>query len=138
MLGLAMKEKKPATSLSASERKRLAEQAKTVAAELRRAFEKDFDAWKDTWFRGGLAISSVPNNRAVGPEFDALVALGPKILPLVVEKLADPENFLALTLYDAIQPDEKLLVQFAPGNERILDGEQGRAVRVIHAWFANR
>src|SRR5438046_252638 len=81
----------------------------SVPSDVRREFEKAFDAWNETWFRGGLAISSVPHTRAIGNEFDALVALGPQILPLVVEKLTDPDNFLALTLYDAIQPDGKLV-----------------------------
>ena len=83
-------------------------------------------------------MSSNPHTRAVGKEFDALIALGPATLPLVVEKLADPENFLALQLYDALQPSEKLLVQFEPDDERILEGEQGRARRVVRAWFANQ
>ena len=47
-----------------------------------------------------------------------------------MQKLGDPENFLALTLYDAIQPEEKLLVQIGADDERILEGEQGRAKRV--------
>ncbi|HEY7152836.1 MAG TPA: hypothetical protein VH575_02655, partial [Gemmataceae bacterium] len=68
----------------------------------------------------------------------ALIALGPTILPLVIEQLANPENFFALQLYDAIQPNEKLLVQFEPDDERILEGEQGRARRVVQAWFANQ
>lgn len=60
------------------------------------------------------------------------------ILPLLIEKLADPENFLALQLYDAMQTDENLLVQFEPEDERIVEGEQGRARRVVQVWFANR
>ena len=60
-------------------------------------------------------------------------------MPLVVEKLADPENFFALQLYDANQPDEKLVVHFeADAHERILEGEQGRARRAVNAWFVNR
>ena len=54
------------------------------------------------------------------------------------KKLADPENFFALQIYDALQSDEKLLVQFEPDDERILEGEQGRARRVVQAWFANK
>src|SRR5439155_9563495 len=104
----------------------------------RTAFEDAFAAWKKTWFSGGLGISSNPHTRAVGKEYDALIALGPAILPLVIEKLADPENFFALQLYDAIQPNEKLLVQYEPDDERILEGEQGRAQRVVQAWFANQ
>ena len=70
--------------------------------------------------------------------FDALIAMGPAIIPLVVESLADPENFFALQLYDAIQPNDQLLVQFEPDDERVLEDEQGRALRVVQAWFANR
>src|SRR5207249_11473195 len=109
-----------------------------VPARVRTAFEAAFTAWKKNWFRGGLAASSDPHARAVGSEFDALVALGPSILPLLIEKLADPENFLALQLYDAMQSDENLLVQFEPDDERVVEGEQGRARRVVQAWFANR
>ncbi len=67
-----------------------------------------------------------------------LTNLGPVILPLVIEKLADPENFLALQLYDTMQTNERLLVQFEPDDERILEGEPGRARRVVQAWFANQ
>jgi hypothetical protein len=133
-----MKGKSSKQYLSASEKKLLVGQAQTNPPDLRGDFEDAFEAWKRTWFEGGLAISSVPQTRAVGRGFDALVALGSKILPLLVEKLVDPDNFLALTLYDAIQPNDKLVVQFTAGHERVLEGEQGRARRVVHAWFANQ
>lgn len=133
-----MKEKTVRSYLSAAQRKALAEQREGVSAELRAAYEKAFAAWKATWFSGGLAISSDPHTRAVGKEYDALIALGPAIIPLVVGSLAEPENFFALQLYDAIQPNDQLLVQFEPDDERILEGEQGRAQRVVQAWFANR
>lgn len=134
----AVKEKEPKSYLSAPQRKALGAEKEAVDRDLRRAFEDAFGAWKRTWFRGGLAINSDPHSRAVGKEYDALIALGPGIMPLVVEKLADPENFLVLQLYDAIQPDDKLVVHFEADDERILEGEQGRARRVVNAWFANR
>jgi hypothetical protein len=133
-----MKERTSGSSLTTAQKKALREERSSVAAELRDAFEAAFNAWKDTWFSGGLAISSDPHTRAVGKEFDALIALGPRILPLVVEKLAEPDNFLALQLYDAIQPDERLVIQYGPEDERVLEGEQGRARRVVQAWLANR
>lgn len=133
-----MKEATSKSYLTGVEKKALREQLDSVPPQVRAAFEAAFSAWKDTWFSGGLAISSNPHTRAVGAEFDALIALGPAALPLVVEKLADPDNFLALQLYDAMQPNERLIVQFEPGDERILEGEQGRARRVVHAWFANQ
>jgi hypothetical protein len=133
-----MKQKSSKSYLTAAEKKTLRDQLDRVPAEVRSAFEAAFRAWKDTWFSGGLAISSNPHTRAVGKEFDTLIALGPAILPLVIEKLADPENFLALQLYDAMQPNERLVVQVEPEDERILEGEQGRARRVVQAWFANQ
>src|SRR6266571_3035336 len=134
----AMKEKASRSYLSAAQRKILRDRRSTIPVELQQAFDAAFSAWKKTWFSGGLAISSDPHTRAVGKEFDDLIALGPAILPLVIEALVDPENFLALQLYDAIQPNEKLLVQFSPDDERVLEGEQGRARRVVQAWFANQ
>lgn len=133
-----MRHKAVKSYLSGAQRRTLKEERDRVPEEILTAFETAFAAWKDGWFRGGLAISSDPRTRAVGKQYDALIALGPVILPLVIEKLADPDNFLALQLYDALQPNEKLLVQFEPGDERILEGEQGRARRVVQAWFANQ
>lgn len=133
-----MKEKAFKSYMTAAQRKALAGEREQIAAELRIAYERAFAAWKATWFRGGLAISSNPHTRAVGEEYDTLIAMGPAIIPLVVESLADPENFFALQLYDAIQSNDRLLVQYEPDDERSLEDEQGRAQRVVHAWFTNR
>lgn len=133
-----MKETTPRSYLTAKEKQALRNQIHRLPEEQRAAFEVAFNAWKDTWFQGGLAVASNPQTRACGKEFDALIALGPGILPLVIEKLADPENFMALQLYDAIQANERLIVQFEPDDERILEGEQGRARRVVQVWFANQ
>lgn len=138
LLEETMKEKTVKSHLTAAQKKALREERERLPADVRARFEAAFDAWKRTWFSGGLAINSDPHTRAVGKEFDALVALGPAILPLVIEALADSDNFLALQLYDAIQPNERLIVQFEPGDERILEGEQGRARRVVQAWFTNQ
>jgi hypothetical protein len=133
-----MKGKVARSYLSAAQKRALADEIERIPPQTRSAFEKAFAAWKGTWFSGGSAISSDPHTRAVGKEYDALIALGPVVLPPVVEQLADPDNFLALQPYDALQSDENLLVQFDPDDERILEGEQGRARRVVQAWFANR
>jgi hypothetical protein len=124
-------------SVTNKERSALKRLVSEVESETRQAFRAAFAAWKKTWFEGGLAISSDPHTRAVGKEFDALVALGPKILPLVVETLVDPEHFLALQLYDALQPDQHLIVQYEPDDERILGGEQSRAAEVVKHWLAS-
>ncbi len=124
-------------TLTAKERSTLKSIAAEVDARTKQAFQSAFAAWKKTWFEGGLAISSDPHTRTVGREFDALVALGPKILPLLVERLTEPDNFLALQLYDTLQPSPKLIVQFEPDAERILSGEQGRAQEVVKQWLAS-
>ena len=124
-------------TLTAKERSTLKSIAAEVDARTKQAFQSAFAAWKKTWFEGGLAISSDPHTRTVGREFDALVALGPKILPLLVERLTEPDNFLALQLYDTLQPSPKLIVQFEPDDERILSGEQGRAQEVVKQWLAS-
>ena len=72
-----MKEKEPKSYLSAPQRRRRRER-EAVDPELRRAFEDAFGAWKQTWFSGGLAINSNPHSRAIGKEYDALIALGPE------------------------------------------------------------
>jgi len=134
----SMKEKTSTSYLTPMQKKNLRDQVNALPDEVRTKFEPAFSAWKQTWFQGGFAIDSNPHSRAVGKEFDALIAMGPVILPLVIEKLADPANFLALQLYDAIQPNERLIIQFEPDDERILEGEQGRARRVVQAWFVNQ
>jgi hypothetical protein len=126
------------TYLSAAQRRLLERELEAIPAHVRKTFGDLFAAWKKTWFRGGLAINSNPHTRALGLEYDALIALGPAILPLLVEQLANPDNFLALQLYDAMQHNPRLVVHFEADDDRVLEGEQGRAARVIQAWFQNR
>ena len=122
--------------LTESQRQALEAQTQGISAALRKRFDAAFAAWKQSWSRGGLAFSSNPRDRAVGKEFDRLIALGPAIIPLVVEKLADPENSFALQLYDTIQLDPNLVIHFPADDPRILEGEQGRARRVVQVWLA--
>ncbi len=138
LVRVAMKKTASKTYITAPQRRALREEIERIPADTQRAFSEAFDAWKETWFQGGLTVSSNPTVRAVGKDYDRLIALGSAILPLVVEELAKPDNFFALQLYDAIQPRALLVVHIAPGDERILEGEQGRARRTVQAWFADR
>lgn len=122
--------------LSSSENMLLKKGVSGVPKDVQTAFQKAFEAWKKTWFSGSLSIDSNPYSRARGKEFDDLVALGPQIVPLVVQRLTDDENFFSLVLYDTIQSDTRLIVQFEPDDPRLLEGEQGRAVLVVKAWLA--
>src|SRR2546423_6422772 len=56
--------------LSAVQKKLLRDQCAAIPAAVRTDFETAILAWKNTWFRGGLAMSSDPHTRAVGNEFD--------------------------------------------------------------------
>lgn len=97
--------------LTAQEHSALASSLSEVPEDLRSRFDAAFKAWKRTWFSGSLAIDSNPHARARGDAFDDLVAMGPAILPLVVETLTDDDNFLSLVLYDAIQRDARFTVK---------------------------
>ncbi len=50
--------------LTMAQKRALRQQCRRVPAEQRAAFETAFNAWKRTWFGGGLAISSDPHTRA--------------------------------------------------------------------------
>jgi hypothetical protein len=107
-----------------------------VPDDVRQAYDTAFESWKATWFSGPLSVNSNPHSRAYGPDFEALITLGTDILPLVVNSLADDENFMALTLYDAIQPDHRLSVPSIANAPEILEGEQGRAKRTVRTWLS--
>lgn len=74
---------------------------KTKSPDLAADFDTKYDAWRKTWLGGNDAPNSAA--RAAGPEFDALVALGPKIVPFVVYRMTGekPEDFRAIELYMA-------------------------------------
>lgn len=53
-----------------------------------------------------LTIYCSASSRAKGPEFDSLVSMGPKILPLVVHKLTAASDFFAIVLYNEVEDDK--------------------------------
>ena len=120
-----------------AESEAVASRVSNIADENRSDFEEKFNAWKATWFSGVMAVSSNPYSRTNSIEFAALISLGPKIIPLIVQKLTDPENFLALVLFDALQTEPKLRIDYEATDDRILEGEQGRATRVVQAFLRN-
>jgi hypothetical protein len=101
----------------------------------RAAFEKRFDAWKAVWRCEEFQHHSDPAYVRFCKEFQDLVLLGQQTIPLIVEKLVDPDNFLALQLHDALQPDDRLLALVEPEDDAMLEGEQGRAERVVESWL---
>src|SRR4029077_12081466 len=63
-------------------------------------------------------------------EFRALASLGPKVLPLIVDKLLQPDEFFALQLYDTIEQRRDLREE-----DRNL-GEQKRALATARRWLS--
>ncbi len=101
-------------------------------------FDSLFAAWKKTWFVGALAPSSDIRARAQGDAYRQLLALGPRIIPLVIEKLNDPTNFVAISLYDDLQPSRPrptgpdTVAASAPTDPR------GRARAIVEGYLAGR
>jgi hypothetical protein len=98
-------------------------------------FEKRFSAWKKIWHTGSHAFSSDPYTRTKTAEYRELVALGKDILPLLVSKLMDESNFLALPAFEALA-NKKYIISINAKDERVLEGEQGRAYRTAKNWIA--
>lgn len=101
-------------------------------------FEKKFQAWVNTWDASHTLHLSDPSFVRFSKEFAELVAMGTEILPLVVNKLVDPENFFTLQLYDTIQPEAMSVVHINSDDDAILEGEQGRARRTVVRWIASQ
>lgn len=123
-------------ALSREERGVLKREISRISADKRREFEERYANWRKTWSEPHLRIQSDPSSLRHSKEFAALGALGSEVLPLVIEKIAQPNEFFALQLYDALQHDPSLRIEVDVDDERILEGEQGRAERVVKHWLA--
>lgn len=100
-------------------------------------FEKNFREWKASWHKGSLSSSSNPYARAASGEFRKLTAMGKEILPLLVNKLMDESNFLALPAFEKLA-DKKLVISIDARDEKVLEGEQGRAYRTVKLYLGSR
>lgn len=117
---------------------RLHDAVKGVPSGVRREFDEQFDAWSKTWFEGPLALSSDTRTRADGYSYSALLGMGPEIIPLVVEKLEDPANFMAVQLLVDLSSETTLLNAADPRALAPGEGEQARARRLVDAYLQSR
>jgi hypothetical protein len=117
-------------TISAAQRARLDAEVARLPADLRERFEKLYQDWKRAWQRFDISIRSDSAAVRDPEEFPALVALGPLILPLVVAKLMDRDEFHALQLYEVLQdrPDLQATGRF--------EDEQRRALEAAHRWLS--
>lgn len=104
-----------------------------VDHEMKERFDNAYAAWKATWNHPLIAVSSSPATRAHTVEFLELISLGSDILPLLMEKLTDPEEFFALVAVDRLARPE-LQVTREIDDEAVLLGEQGRAIETVQRW----
>jgi hypothetical protein len=128
----------PRTYLSRAEAAKLSAQIATVPLATRREFARRYAAWRKTWARGDLAFSSDTAAYRKSKEFSALVALGPPIRPLLIQRIARPDEFFALQAYEVIELGQPEGVSAAGtgSGERAFESEQAKAKRVVQDWFA--
>jgi hypothetical protein len=107
-----------------------------VDKQLKERFDKAYAAWKATWSHPLIAVSSAPAARAQTAEFQELISLGPDILPLLMEKLTDLDEFFALLAVDRLARPE-LHAARELDDEAVLLGEQGRAIETVQRWIAS-
>jgi len=127
-----MKEKREFTK---EEINRLKALIKEIPAEKAADFERRFGAWKKIWHTGSQGFSSDPYTRTKTSEYRELVALGKEILPLLAFRLTDENNFLALPAFEELA-DKRFIVTINAADEKVLEGEQGRAFRTVRNWIA--
>ncbi len=110
---------------------------KQIPREVTADFEKKFKAWQKAWFGGSLSFSSDPYARTKTPEYREMIALGKSIIPLLVNKLMDENNFLALPAFEQLA-GKRFTIQIDATDEKIQEGEQGRAYRTVKAWLGKQ
>lgn len=107
--------------------------ATAMPAGVREYSEAAYARWKQDWSRPAMLASSAPWARAYSPAFLELLALGTAVVPLLLEKLLDPDDFFALVALELLLPPA-LVASWTPDDERMLLGEQGRAQATIRRW----
>lgn len=122
---------------SSEEKRRLQELIKPIPRSVADRFEKNFNAWKKTWFSAEMAHFSDPYKRLDTKEFEKLEAMGKDILPLLAKKLMTASNFMALPAFEKIAANKKLIIRIDPKSEAVLEGEQGRTYRTIKNYLAS-
>jgi hypothetical protein len=133
LAGSAAVAARPRSYLSVSEAARLRDEIAAIPGDIRRAFERRYQAWRKTWDSPALAVLSDARSRRSSEEFAALVGLGPQILPLLMDKIAQPQEFFALQAYEVLQPDWPANIE--AGGQRVFESEQAKAERAVKDWL---
>lgn len=118
--------------LSTHEQEMLNQASATLPENIKQNFESTFQEWRNTWFVGDMGHSSNTYYRASGEAFNKLVAMGQQIIPLVAQKLAESDNFVAIVLYERLEKRPNLQAQI---DQERLESEQARSKRTVKLWL---
>jgi hypothetical protein len=120
-----------AAVISLEQRARLDSEIAQLPADLRARFDERYRDWRKTWERPDILVSSNSGVVRNSEEFRALASLGPQILPLIVDKLLQPDEFFALQLYDVLQDRPEWRE-----DEHRDQGEQRRTLATARRWLS--
>ena len=132
--GMGMEQKEACTIIQA-EKEIIAREVEKVAG-FQEKFDSLFNQWLENWKTNPETMfSSSTLDAKKLEEYPQLLAMGKEIIPLLMEKLLDENNFVGLVLYDDLQdnPDYKIVYDYE-GTDW-LEGEANRAKRTIKLWI---
>jgi hypothetical protein len=115
----------------------LAGEVGRVASDLARAFEGAYAAWRERWvFVDDVTVAAMSDSDPYAAtrteEFGKLVALGPEIVPLLMQRVRDEPRAL-LVVERLLPPDAS--VEREPGDPEFLN-ERTRAAQTLQKWAA--
>lgn len=131
------KAKRERTKLTAGQQETLGRLVDEAESGLREPFESAFAKLKEEWHSEAFRYEASTESIRRLPVYTELVEMGPAVLPLLVAKLAEEENFFALPLYDEMQSDGLLRVSYQDERYKkdAVEGEQERARRSVAAYL---
>lgn len=132
--GMGM-EKEDSYVITQAEKEIIAYEVEKVAG-FQEKFDSLFNQWLENWKTNPETMFSNSTLDAKKlEEYPQLLAMGKEIIPLLMEKLLDENNFVGLVLYDDLQdnPDYKIVYDYE-GTDW-LEGEANRAKRTIKLWI---
>jgi hypothetical protein len=102
----------------------------------RQQFDNAYYQWIDTC-KQEKALSSYTYDCSNVETFHNLINLSSTIIPLLINKLVNPSNFLALVPYEAIQTNTSYHVPAFLENDYTIECEQSRAIKTVELWLHN-
>lgn len=94
-----------------------------------KSFNSIFEKWKYNWRTNpNTRLSSNTGDSRKLEEYPMLLNMGKSVIPLLMEKLLDADNFFALVLYDDLQSETEYKVECSVS-------EQQRVKKNMKLWL---